>query len=640
MNYVAFCDNIDSVFTVKHLEKDPNRRVRMPCEADTLLARQKHLLFSESEQQTIVEVVQGYQRAIASTRVLIKPMFQDFDVPAIGYVSKTQFLRVLHQLGLYAPGGFENLILKLYMDRGNADDVNYVRFCADVDSPEEIFGVGQDFNQKGIQPLIKTAARAVGGQIVNNAPVDVEDVLSRIRRMVKQERMRVKEFLTDFDKLRSGNISVHQLRQGLKMAKIELSEAEFAALTARYASSSAPNSIRYVELSEDVEAVFTRPRLEKDPKRTVGVGEESRVQTCYGVEGPTGEERELANAVVERFRAHLVRLRLQSKTFFQEWDRHNKHKVTPKQFRQVLASLGFAVSEREFAAVQRCFGAVGTENDGGYIEYLKFLGDSALGLPDGTGSVTATVGQLIVQPKAPERKTFSLSYGITRKPILDAGLLLQELKRYVKVHRIRLREFFQDHDPLRKGAVTQAKFRTVLNSQKVDLTDEEFALLERTFHKPGGVQGEQLVDYARLDEDIETVFTQKGIERDPLFKLSGFEAPPYLDPLDVLDPAEERVVHDCLTRMGVFVKDRRLLLKPHFQDKVGMALISFRTEPRAASSRTPASARSSTSTRSTSATKSSPSSVAGSAPAPPTKSTTSTSITCCAATPETSSPSD
>ena len=235
----------------------------------------------------------------------------------------------------------------------------------------------------------------------------------------------------------------------------------------------------------------------------------------------------------------------------------------------MLATLGFHITEAEFTAVQKCFGAVGTENDTGYIEYLKFLGDSSLGLPDGTGSVTATVGQLIVQPKAPERKSFSLSYGITRKPITDITLLLQDLKRYIKINRIRLREFFQDHDPLRKGIVTQAKFRTVMNSQKVDLADEEFTLLEREFKKEG-TGGERLVNYIQLDEDIETVFTQKGIERDPLYKLNEFKAPPYLDPNDVLNNDEEKVVHDCLTRMGVFVKDHRLLLKPHFQDKASI----------------------------------------------------------------------
>ena len=56
------------------------------------------------------------------------------------------------------------------------------------------------------------------------------------------------------------------------MGKIELSEAEFQAIINNYPSSTAPNSIRYTELCEDIEAVFTRPRLEKDPTRTVGKG--------------------------------------------------------------------------------------------------------------------------------------------------------------------------------------------------------------------------------------------------------------------------------------------------------------------------------------------------------------------------------
>ena len=159
---------------------------------------------------------------------------------------------------------------------------------------------------------------------MNNAPIDVNDVMARIRRIVKQERVRIKEFLSDFDKLRSGCITVHQLRKGLKMGKIELSEAEFQSIVNHYPSTTAPNSIRYTEFCEDIEAVFTRPRLEKDPMRTVGKGEESRTQTFYGIAGPSGSERDMANVVVERFRAHLVRLRLQSKTFFQEWDRHNK----------------------------------------------------------------------------------------------------------------------------------------------------------------------------------------------------------------------------------------------------------------------------------------------------------------------------
>jgi Ca2+-binding EF-hand superfamily protein len=39
--------------------------------------------------------------------------------------------------------------------------------------------------------------------------------------------MRISEFLKDFDKLRSGTITITQLRKGLNMAKIPLSDAEF-----------------------------------------------------------------------------------------------------------------------------------------------------------------------------------------------------------------------------------------------------------------------------------------------------------------------------------------------------------------------------------------------------------------------------
>lgn len=41
-------------------------------------------------------------------------------------------------------------------------------------------------------------------------------------------------------------------------------------------------------------------------------------------------------------------------------------------------------------------------------------------------------------------------------------------------HRIRLGEFLQDHDPLRKGTIDATKFRTTLYAQKIQLTKEEY----------------------------------------------------------------------------------------------------------------------------------------------------------------------
>ena len=55
-------------------------------------------------------------------------------------------MRVLAQLGIYAPEYVLSLLLKKYMDKGNAEEVNYVDFCGDVDTTEDMFGVGRDYN--------------------------------------------------------------------------------------------------------------------------------------------------------------------------------------------------------------------------------------------------------------------------------------------------------------------------------------------------------------------------------------------------------------------------------------------------------------------------------------------------------------
>ena len=66
----------------------------------------------------------------------------------------------------------------------------------------------------------------------------------------------------------------------------------------------------------------------------------------------------------------------------------------------------------------------------------------------------------------------------------DLGKLLQKIKIVVKRDRIRMLEFFQDHDILRKGYVPFMKFKGVLHSQKIELTNEEHDLLLDFYKTP------------------------------------------------------------------------------------------------------------------------------------------------------------
>lgn len=125
-------------------------------------------------------------------------------------------------------------------------------------------------------------------------------------------------------------------------------------------------------------------------------------------------------------------------------------------------------------------------------------------------------------------------------------------------------EFFQDHDLLRKGNLPAQKFRGVLYAQKIQLTNEEYTLLEETFKL---ASDPTKIDYVQFNEDIEKIFTDKTLEKDPLKKLEEFKAPSILDPKDVLNNDEERILNDILVRLGTIVKFKRLLIKPFFQDK-------------------------------------------------------------------------
>lgn len=142
-------------------------------------------------------------------------------------------MRTLGQLGVSADEQTLNTILKVYMDKGNVDEVNYFDFCNDIDSPEQLFGVGRGYNHS-FDYYPKQKPRITGIDIKKDVPNDVEDVLAKIRKYCSERRVRIAEFFRDFDKLRSGYITEAQFRLGLNMARIVLSGKEFAALTEHF----------------------------------------------------------------------------------------------------------------------------------------------------------------------------------------------------------------------------------------------------------------------------------------------------------------------------------------------------------------------------------------------------------------------
>ena len=207
------------------------------------------------------------------------------------------------------------------------------------------------------------------------------------------------------------------------------------------------------------------------------------------------------------------------------------------------------MSDEDLFAINQIYGT-----DNNEIKYMEFIND---------GNPFKTYQQQIDEINLTKKPQY---IGKVRTFVGEEAYeaLIFKLKAQIKRDRIRLHEFFQDHDLLRKGHVTSQKFRGVLFSQKIYLTNEEFELLEKNFSVPSDPTK---VNYVKFNEVIDEIFTVKELEKDPLRKTVEFNAPSILDPKDLLNPDEEQILNACMERLGWIVRHKRLLIKPFFQDK-------------------------------------------------------------------------
>ena len=176
--------------------------------------------------QTMIDAITALNRIVVSHRILLKPDFMDFDKSKCQHITQQQFLRVLKKLNLI-PESEEvyDLMIRKYCDRGNNKEVNYFKFCKDVDRPEDMFPAYQAKRPKAAPiDMLGVAPTQISsffkGQtndldVINNRfsqprveifndPSDVED---RLRATVVERRVRIEEFFRDFDKLRKGRVT-------------------------------------------------------------------------------------------------------------------------------------------------------------------------------------------------------------------------------------------------------------------------------------------------------------------------------------------------------------------------------------------------------------------------------------------------
>lgn len=94
---------------------------------------------------------------------------------------------------------------------------------------------------------------------------------------------------------------------------------------------------------------------------------------------------------------------------------------------------------------------------------------------------------------------------------------------------------------------------------------EEYEILEKYY----GVPGDDLrVNYRALVEEVDTVFTFKGLEKDPLLRPDDFKMPEFLDPRKRLTDEENEILHNIMIKLATKANKYRVLPKAYFRDAV------------------------------------------------------------------------
>ncbi|XP_077982616.1 uncharacterized protein LOC144437541 [Glandiceps talaboti] len=359
--------DVDTVFTQvePNLEKTPTNEV--PTQ-DTFLMDKPGTTNWNNVDGMVVSIVDNVmermrQRAM-QRRVLAKPCFQDFDRHNRGHVTNSQFRQCLTYLSLTAT---EDEMIALEMKFADNFGFNYLRFLEELQP-----GVKQDMKYQ--ERLVEL--HAVNSRVVNlekNACTDVDSVLTKIKSKVMKERIRILEFLRDYDKLRTGRMKKETFRRALDPANLGLKGSEVAILEQAFQSPVDPNYVEYLKFNDEIEGIFTVKNLEKALLLTP---QQYRVPVEVEQNVLPPEEKMCLQQTLERL-ANRVRTRsMQLFPLFEDYDRVHNGTVSRSQFRRVLSELELnsLVSEREFQLLYEQFHVkIGDKDDVNYIAFCDAI---------------------------------------------------------------------------------------------------------------------------------------------------------------------------------------------------------------------------------------------------------------------------
>jgi len=297
-----------------------------------------------------------------------------------------------------------------------------------------------------------------------------------------------------------------------------------------------------------LESVFTRKGLESDPMANVsGFVSSARAGTAHDLNPAlrlsAGRQEDLKE-LLRRINKYVMETRTEIIQPFTDFDTNRAGSMTIPQFERamrVAAVKGVTPTDLELLKEAFRSGPGPTSR----IQYRSFLNsldaiDGIIGnLPEhGNGGAYANNDKFAYGggSKPPNRGL------IRQKGRIDIDALLDQMADFTANNHVRLIDFMVDYDPLRKGCLTQSKFRTAMNSAGFKLGISEMEVLEKEFQH---YARSDMVEYDDLIRRIDPQL-KKGMTR------------------SVLAAADDGA-KSVLAKLRDCIVQKRSLPKPYFQ---------------------------------------------------------------------------
>jgi len=214
-----FCDDIDTVFIIKQLEK----RNDIVDLSDITKTSFKLNELSLPDEAILQEILADMKAFFEVNRIDPKPHFTNFDHLKRGKVLKPQFKKILHSMEFFINDNDIEILMKKYGDI-ISNEINYVVILNDAKYAGEknikTFETKKVQNQEEIIPVLSSANNFYTYQThFLNIDFNIKDIMDKIKHKVKINRIRLNEFFSDFDGLRKGVCTKAKFRTALDMAK-------------------------------------------------------------------------------------------------------------------------------------------------------------------------------------------------------------------------------------------------------------------------------------------------------------------------------------------------------------------------------------------------------------------------------------